>query len=612
MQDFKLCNVLLEANERANDYPDLYCRTNCPIPFDEGKDAFELFPYAKYDFATYFNAFSNTKWRRYTMIDNVGLRLNLMGDYQLTITRLDATLAKPKRSVLASFRKKTEEFEAFEYKFDAAADNAEFLSFEIVAYGPCFLKNGYFFTQVEESCIREVNLALATTTFKQEKFIIPTIELFKKEIVKSGESVADHFRMHVIDNGRTLDAAALSGDGVIVHPNKNVGGAGGFARGMIEALRQDSVATHVLLMDDDVQISSESIIRTFNILSLVNEEYEKAFVSGAMISYERQDELYEDVGWVRFDGMYGPIKKKMDISNIEKVVECDTLAVRKPNRYAGWWYCCIPASVIKEKGLPLPLFIRGDDAEYGNRAADRFITMNGVCVWHLTLALKYRAAFERYQVPRNSLIAQATTGVYSEVDFMAQFTHNVQLDFKTFNYDSVELSLDALEDYLKGPEFIMQDQGERLLVEHSKKNEVLADLDDISDSRIKKLVIDPTTMFDSSERTFFEKSVDYLFYNGHRLPNFFLKDGLAVIPWDGWLYPAKKIRMHKEILAVSIDGKQGIIRTMDKPRFRQLLKRYKHDMRRYKSEGTEVAQRYAAACGTLTSEEFWKKYLEID
>ena len=94
--------------------------------------------------------------------------------------------------------------------------------------------------------------------------------------------------MLVIDNGRTLDAETLSGDGVRVFPNKNVGGAGGFARGMIEAMRLEKPATHVLLMDDDVQISTESLKRTYQLLSIVNDEYKDSYVSGAMMSYERQ------------------------------------------------------------------------------------------------------------------------------------------------------------------------------------------------------------------------------------------------------------------------------------------------------------------------------------
>jgi len=36
-------------------------------------------------------------------------------------------------------------------------------------------------------------------------------------------------------------------------PNKNVGGSGGFARGLVEAL-QENTYSHFLFMDDDIEL----------------------------------------------------------------------------------------------------------------------------------------------------------------------------------------------------------------------------------------------------------------------------------------------------------------------------------------------------------------------
>ena len=103
-------------------------------------------------------------------------------------------------------------------------------------------------------------------------------------------------------------------------------GAGGFARGMIEACEQEPKATHVILMDDDVQISPESVKRSFNLLSLVRDDYKEAFLSGAMLSFEQQDRFYEDVGCVRAgDGMYGPTKKDRNLSKLKSIVLQETL-----------------------------------------------------------------------------------------------------------------------------------------------------------------------------------------------------------------------------------------------------------------------------------------------
>ena len=53
-----------------------------------------------------------------------------------------------------------------------------------------------------------------------------------------------------------------------------------------------------------------------------------------------------------------------------------------------------------------------------------------------------------------------------------------------------EQSLDALEDYLKGPRFIMEDRGEEILKKQAKLNEQLVDLADIDDPRLDFAVID--------------------------------------------------------------------------------------------------------------------------
>lgn len=89
--------------------------------------------------------------------------------------------------------------------------------------------------------------------------------------------------------------------------------------------------------------------------------------------------------------------------------------------YAGWWFCCIPMKMIKQNGLPLPLFIRGDDVEFSLRNHAKFITMNGICIWHMGFTYKFNASMELYQVHRNSLILQAVSEVCQNVDFMNRY-----------------------------------------------------------------------------------------------------------------------------------------------------------------------------------------------
>ena len=74
----------------------------------------------------------------------------------------------------------------------------------------------------------------------------------------------------------------------------------------------------------------------------------------------------------------------------------------------------------------MPIFVRGDDVEYGLRCNPGFITMNGICVWHMGFAGKFNVGMDHYQVNRNLLINQAVTGLIDDVNVIRK----TQLDFR--------------------------------------------------------------------------------------------------------------------------------------------------------------------------------------
>lgn len=86
---------------------------------------------------------------------------------------------------------------------------------------------------------------------------------------------------------------------------------------MIKALEEGNV-TNILLMDDDVEVSPESIIRTFNLLSITNEKYSEAFVSGSMMNYDEPDQHWEDTGHMTVKGNYMPDKPPMRVSALNR------------------------------------------------------------------------------------------------------------------------------------------------------------------------------------------------------------------------------------------------------------------------------------------------------
>ena len=159
---------------------------------------------------------------------------------------------------------------------------------------------------------------------------------------------------------------ALGGKLRIINQS-NLGGSGGFARGMFEAVENGS--DYVLLMDDDVVVEPESIIR---LLTFADRCKTPTIVGGHMFDlYNRTvmhtfGEVVESVQVpasaakrgddLRHDFMSANLRQT---SWLHRRVDVD---------YNGWWMCLVPTAVIREIGLSLPLFIKWDDAEYGLRA----------------------------------------------------------------------------------------------------------------------------------------------------------------------------------------------------------------------------------------------------
>lgn len=623
---YRLQNVCMEQMPQFVQQPGLLCHSNQPVIF--GDDGNLLLTAADtFDFTTFFGALSSCKWREYTVAETFHLHLELKGASATVVqTFADSFSYTPQRVERNTFEIPAgDEWHTVDFEL-AVNPVAGVDGFIVETQGTVRMRNAYYYTKIEESQVRPVELALATTTFKKESFIEHNIELVSSRILGSKESIGQHFHMHVVDNGRTLDIARLERPGISIYPNENVGGAGGFARGMIAAMEQEPKATHVLLMDDDVTISPESIIRTYNLLGIVNDDYREAFVSGAMMNMEEPDIRWEDTGFMTFAGACRQIKPVLRVSQLENVVQnelfkplSDVPAFSDTKQaYAAWWYCCIPMSIVERNGLPLPIFVRFDDVEYGMRCHPKFMTMNGICIWHAAFHMRYNAGVERYQTTRNAFIAQLTTGMAPHTDFLKEFHHNVHLELKKYNYDDAELALEGFEDFLKGPEYIMQrGVAEQRFMDANRNKEKMHTFAELHEEALTygidldKLTIEAVTSDIPRKKT--DAMVDFITFNGQRISaGYNVKGKVAIIDAVGWSYPAGKMRQAETIIAVDIYAKKAAIRHKDVKRFNEIWGRYKKDVKYFKAHKDELKRAYSSARSEMTSVSFWKKYLGME
>ena len=580
------------------------------------------------DLSCYLNMFSAAKWMKYTFAENIVLDLDIQGDAVIDVIayRLDDFSTLKQVETFQNNRRNCKKDNSLKARLLASLDHsspdrqrvsiaignpdATLVGFVITAKSDVRLFGGAWSASVDQQFKRTVDLCLATTTFRKEEFITHNIGLVK-DMLEDDPNLAQHFKMLVIDNGQTLQADELEDEHVKVFGNVNVGGSGGFARGMIEALNLDQRPTHILIMDDDVVILAESIRRMVALLTIMRPEYQDCYISGAMLRLEAPDVQHEDIGFINEGGFYA---SKKGVHSLRTVIDCAANEVEWPDfkhEYAAWWYCCIPMQFVSPETLPIPFFIRGDDVEYSIRNNAQVISLNGICVWHLGFTNKFSAQMEYYQVVRNSFIVQAFHSSCDSVDFLDNCHRLITSTANEFAYDYADLILDAIEDFLEGPSIIEEPNGLEIIRKKGEKNESLVPLSEVWSGEI-----DFSGMFEETSGLFkypriLQRKLTTFSNNGQLHFGFLVGNGIGFTPYD-WDYYFQPIFMKDQVISVNPGDLTACVRKRDPERYAQVHQREAEVFARYRAEYPQVRKAYLDAYPKLTSIGFWKSYLGID
>ena len=413
--------------------------------YDRASDVLRLRTGETADFGTYFNLLPYPQYRKYCDAKKFTLVLEGKGNYrtEIYLRHKDGT-----KSLLSSH---VCNGGCFTETDCSSAEEGGYLYFTISAEEDCILTGGAWLAAKEEE--NRVKIGMIICTYRREGFVSANIARIAAAMEKS--SVWKE-RMHVfiVDNAQSLKLE--ESDFYTVIPNRNLGGSGGFARGMYE-LDKDPSFTHFLLMDDDINFDFATVERTYHLLCALTKEHKNASVGGAMLVLERPNEQYEFGG--KYDGLrFRLINSGLDMRKTSSLIKNQNAA--KPD-YNAWWYCCMPTSSVKKFGLPMPFFIKGDDVEYGMRAAEEMILMSGIAVWHQDFAGKYTGILE-YYIKRNlavvSLLWCGGGGFKSAVRFVYFMFKNLLLK----NYNCVQVIYEAYEDFMKGPAFFLENDSEEV------------------------------------------------------------------------------------------------------------------------------------------------------
>ena len=603
-----------------------------------GEDSLTIGSHSYADFMTYFGAFSLKKRRLYTGVDDLTPVLVLESSSPVHITLTEMIYRRLEKRVICEVDDEPLRTQNGWYRYVVSYPeglDAQLVSFTVTTGdASAALRNISYCADVPKR--RDIRIEIATTTYLKEQQVTKNIDMIRKELLEK-EEWGNHFHLTVVDNGRTLPDSVCSGTSAItLIPNGNVGGAGGFAAGMIHAV-ESGWATHILLMDDDVTVCPESFKRSLRLLEYASDEYATATIAGAMLSTANFEMQQEDIGVIRPERSLRPFKPRLimdreyDITFNEELIP----ASGTEGLYSAWWYSCFPVQRIKENGLPIPLFYRRDDVEYATRIQEKeplkFITLNGVCVWHDAFDLRWNAAVEVYLATRNMLIQEAFTpdAGYSMPAMIQLMRDNLIKHGRRFDYASMELTCDAIEDYLKGPDYYRHPVGEELFKQARSKAEKLQPLAQIpgapdaidifeleqtaNDENIVPEAVKPADTENGGiiRRIVrrIKRSVRPQKMETAPKQESFDHNKMVIIPNDGWCRPWRIMQHAGKALAVDTTGQHAVMRVRDDQRNEELRNRFER-LAKQLSEDTTVRQAYRDSRGGMTSFEFWHGYLE--
>lgn len=270
-------------------------------------------------------------------------------------------------------------------------------------------------------------------------------------------------RVVVVDQGEGLgdvpafaDLQSREPDRVVLLSQHNLGGSGGYARGMLESLRWPADA--VFLSDDDAVIEPESLRRMVVLQALSAARGRPCVVGTGMRSAEQPELLValtervepRTFWWGPADGLADPL----DLAAATTPAEWHRLLPTRRADYAGWWGALLPPGAVTDIGLPAPYFLKWDDAEYGLRARRRgydIRTLPGVAVRHPTWAAKGTAAgWHSYLMHRNRLATAAAYRCGRGV-LLDSFVHQVK-HVLSLQYATADLWNGAADAVLAGPD----------------------------------------------------------------------------------------------------------------------------------------------------------------
>ncbi|MCD2264087.1 glycosyltransferase [Dietzia aurantiaca] len=443
---------------------DLYSRVTRGV-VRRTRTELRLEPGAVVDTNTYFGRFEASYWQRWTYLTELTVRVSIESTGRVDVLVRASDIGSHVRTV-DMVHHDGDGMAVLHVPVDTFTDGgAMWLEFHAVDAEATVSEVAWSTTTTRP--VRRA--AVAICTFNRADDCAATVDS-----LASDPLVADLIDdLYVTDQGtdlvETRDAFAHAveefGDRLHYLRQPNLGGAGGFSRGMFEATAPEAPGpVDVLLMDDDVRVEPETVLRLFAFAAVTREPM---LVGAQMMYLFNPDYLLVSAERTQLAELRGGLDADEFALRDESVVE--NLQERRIDaEYNAWWSCLIPGEAVENVGLPMPYFFQWDDIEYGLRCRQAGMptcTLQGAAVWHADFYWKDGDDFGQFFSQRNSLVTASIRQGIDPKDMAKNLARTVLRAIAAMQYGLAATRLRGIEAFLDGPDgaFGVGDGGQRAL-----------------------------------------------------------------------------------------------------------------------------------------------------
>lgn len=553
---------------------------------------------AKISFNTYFNSFSAGKWIQFTNINNAFLNLIVHGSGVIRVLK-----SKLEHDVV-------NEFLITEYFFDTNSEQEISISLNLdnltekdtVYFEAIFssqdthIESIAYWIDIDDEAINSVSLALASCTYKKEKYINKTLSLINKYVID--ENPDYNIKTYIVDNGGTLDFDICDKyKRTTLVKSENLGASGGFSRALYCAIQNND--THVVSLDDDILLNPYSVNLLYNFLRCLKSEYNDYAVAGAMLIYDKQYLQHDSGAYIEKNRLYG-IHSNLDLRLFYNCL-LNSVQESHDKTFNGFWFCCYPVSSLRLKGLAYPFFMKGDDVELGIRIFNKkMLSLNGICTWHESFYKKFTPVYSNIYELRNLLIIYSTQfNDYSATNAVTLFIKRSLRELFFYRYQCVDLNCKGVKLFLEGTDGIKNIDNAKIV----KENQVYK-LVDLTDTEYK-FSYESSAYLAAIKKEFIAKRLFRLItFNGNLIPGFLLKKNVIVPTVTASM---RSVFGYKNIIHYDADdNKIYVTKNSKRDFFSSLWKISKTSLSiflKYK----KVKADYISNFSQLTSVDYWEK-----